>query len=522
MNKIKNFIVENKFLNLFVLLQFIVTLINDKVIFSYDKPAFDYLYPYDLNYYEYIIIYTIIKILVLIFLFLFWKQIFKMFKFKDTKIKYFTESFLIVSISFLIFLIFRWPGAFFGDCFHLFEYSRHLQLIPWHSIFTSLFYIFSLSIIPIPSGIVIIQIIIFSFIYSDLYNIISTNLKNKKLRFLFLLPLFLPFIANNIIYPFRTTYYFFVELYYYVYVFLVLTRKTIPKNLNYIILVILSAFLVKYRSEGIVYLISFPIVFYFILEKNFKEKYFKYMILFISLIVLIGIPQNYFYNKYYYKEYLLANFYHPLSDIFNNREINEKEINDLINVNELKNYGGHYFFENNYLVTKHGTISSMNNKEQEKFINEMIKIFVNNFDFYIKSKINTFYMTLGYNPILPNHYRSNYFFTEQFDNAVANFYSFPLTEHNRFYKIINISYKCKDIIIITSLTIIYIFYSIIKKKYLHFVLCGTILVKTVIVFLASPSDFSPYYLGFYAIFYFLLAYLLIDFVDKIKIKGGAF
>jgi putative flippase GtrA len=522
MNKILNFIVKNKLMCLLILMQYLLTFFNDKLIFSYDKPSFDYLYPYSLNRHEYIIIYIIIKICVLFFLFFLWNQIFKIFRKKTGENKYQLEGFLLVVAVFLILLIFQWPGIFAGDCYHLLEYATHLQLIPWHSIFTSMFYIFSLSIIPFPSGIVIVQIIIFGFLYSHLYNVISLNLKKKKLRFLFLLPLAIPFIMSNMLYPFRTTYYFFVELYYFIYIFLVLKGKTVPKKLNLIVLTILCAFLIKYRAEGVVYLITFPIIFYFMTREIIDiKKYFKYMLFLVLATMLLSIPQKYFFDKYYNKEYLIANFYLPLSDIFNNEKVDEDEINKIINVNDLKSYGGHYFFEHNYPNTNHGTVSSMSDEEQTKFIDNSIKIFIENIDIFIKSKTNTFFQTIGYKSILTDHYRDIYIFENQYKAAEENFIEFAYTTQNKYriFESMSMSYKCNDIIFAIAMSIIYLLYCLIKKKSLLFILTGTVLAKNAIVFMTAPSPFSPYYLGFYAIFYFTLMYLLIEFIDKLKIKG---
>ena len=127
----------------------------------------------------------IVKIIHLMFLYIILKKINSLYvNRKNPKVK---NEILIASIYFILLffiLLWIWPGAWSNDDIGILRNASRYDLTPWHHFFSGLFQILCLQTIPIPSGVMIVQILITSLIVgyalSNIAELFGKSDKQKK------------------------------------------------------------------------------------------------------------------------------------------------------------------------------------------------------------------------------------------------------------------------------------------------------------------------------------------------------
>ncbi|MBP3766225.1 MAG: hypothetical protein J6G98_03490, partial [Bacilli bacterium] len=398
-----------------------------------------------------------------------------------------------------------------GDSIHLLEYARSLRTIPWHNIYTSLFYIISFSLIPHAAGVVIIQYIFIScvigYIYSNIFNKYKT-----RLRVLFFMLLLTPinlFYANWV---FRTTICSYLELLTIFYIIFNLENIITSKSKRRIF-IILVGFISSYRSENILYILI-PIIF---INRNNIKEIIKLFITCLIAMILINLPQKIVSKKYYNSDYLITNTYETLQYITN--YISEEDIKkyytnnirNIIPVEYIRNYGQHAYFEYNYENTDHGTTLNKSQEEQKKYLVDIAKLFFKYKKLYLFNKINGFTEMLygkTYFPVgMTYSKRTEYFFQKQSNIIKDKFkkeYSYKKDQNPNIYKKLILPF------IITILLLIFNLFKKNKIKYIYILL----LLKALIITLVCPITIFMYYYYLYLISYYLLLYKIIELIKR--------
>lgn len=185
----------------------------------------------------------------------------------------------------MLLLLLVWPGIWRMDEFGILNSAVLLLPVFWQSYLTSLFYIFAMMLIPIPTGVIIVQCACISLIVGYLVN--EAVERFGKFGLLTFVPcLFLPVLDSNL-YPMRMSLYAFLEVLLVVLLYkaydvhrkvavanvqnqigttdCVLTDKKTIGNLYGTC--ILAAIVTVWRTEAIYYFVLFPVLMWILCVK---------------------------------------------------------------------------------------------------------------------------------------------------------------------------------------------------------------------------------------------------------------
>jgi len=101
------------------------------------------------------------KAVFLVVLVLFWHGIFWLLRKADRRFVKFTLIYFGIN---LLLLLLVWPGIWRMDEFGILSNAVRLQPVFWQNYLTSLFYVFSLMLLPFPSGVIIVQMAVCSLV----------------------------------------------------------------------------------------------------------------------------------------------------------------------------------------------------------------------------------------------------------------------------------------------------------------------------------------------------------------------
>lgn len=228
-----------------------------------------------------------IKILHMVFLYVLFSLIYNAIKNRhDTTFKH---AIIITSIIFfllLIGLLLVWPGTWSWDDVFVLNAAQNYHIEAWQNLLTSIYYIMLLETLPFSTGIILIQIFIISMIIGYCISKITTILfhsekKRWKIEFLLSLTFFLPPLILYSYSGFRMGIYSYIELLLIVifYSFFKEKGKLTLCNLSWCIF--LTILVASWRSEGIYYILFFPI---FLMISN---KKITYKIIIVSSLIII-------------------------------------------------------------------------------------------------------------------------------------------------------------------------------------------------------------------------------------------
>ena len=118
-----------------------------------------------------------VKLCYLLLLLFLWQGIFWFIKKADVAFKRRALAYFLLN---MILLLFIWPGIWRMDEFGIL--SGALSLIPkfWQNYLTSVFYIFSLMLVPTPAGVIIVQAAIVSLLFAHVLSLFTEQWKHKK------------------------------------------------------------------------------------------------------------------------------------------------------------------------------------------------------------------------------------------------------------------------------------------------------------------------------------------------------
>ena len=250
------------------------------------------------------------KVIFLIILLLLWHGIFWFVKKADRRFVTYTCIYFVINML-VLFLV--WPGIWRMDEFGILNAALKLQPNFWQNYLTSVFYIFSVMLIPIPTGVIIVQIAVISLMVGYLiFKIEDLKLVRGKLAIccLFLPFLLFPVIDSNM-YPIRMSLYAFLELLLLAQLFFqkkemehspgnVLDKpvnKAVNKDIilhkNQIMLFLLAGVVCVLRTEAIYYIVAFPVLFVLVYRTKYSKKMLaKSILLFLGITILLYLPQK--------------------------------------------------------------------------------------------------------------------------------------------------------------------------------------------------------------------------------------
>lgn len=427
------------------------------------------------------------------------------------------------------FLILLYPGIWGWDNMEMLNLASTMNMSGWHGFYMQCFFVFSLMLIPLPVGIVIVQIIIIATIMSRIYYILLSDLHYKKAAMLLLIFLILPGNLYRILLPYRTAFFGFlcslaiIE-------FIHFWHK---KNTNIYYLMLLYGFIWNIRSEGFVLLLFVPIIAY----KIFKYINAKKAILFLCgsfivvKIVSLPLPHD--------RIYIASAFMNPLQCMMKCELYSDNLQRDLLNINKVFNVE---------ILQKSDASALAANMEgsawtQDEFWDNiycseedwqnMIKSYCNLVYFnpllFLKFRLHTLYESLKVSGIAIGEI--NAIISDaagQFNFATFNG-SKPFSEGLRQItaKILRLDFGntlpsigniLGNSIIPIIILFLLLFYSIFRKRGDLLLVCIVITMLISIVFITAPASNPMYYFSLYNSMYMLLFIYVIKSYDNFKMK----
>ncbi|MDE6313645.1 MAG: hypothetical protein K2M46_08515 [Lachnospiraceae bacterium] len=280
----------NKVLAVLAFLHWLLSFVTDRLFFTYTLFDFSDRKQSLLSVYGWGI-----KFVFLVVLFLLWQLagwIYRRYKENSETVKkrlWYTGIYFGLMVL-LLFCV--WPGAWRMDEFGILRDAKTLLPTFWQGYLTSLFYSFSLMLLPTPAGVVVLQCLVNACCVGYVCEKAEKLLKVKHRIWLFLPFLTFPVLDSNM-YPMRMSVYVFLELFLAaVFLSAVWENRTLTKT-ETVLAVIVTALVAVWRTEGIYYLVWIPIVYLVIFWKQESRKRKLFFAIAVAVATLgVMVPQT--------------------------------------------------------------------------------------------------------------------------------------------------------------------------------------------------------------------------------------
>lgn len=430
--KIKSDKQKNIFL-LIALIHFALSFLFDGLIFK-----FNILSALNTQFFYATIFWKLISLILYIVL---WQLIGKLvskIRMRDEKTLRILKYFMIYFGINIVILILTWPGVWRYDEFKILLYTSFYDIEFWQNYITSILYILSYMLIPLPSGVIIIQMIIASSIVAYVIYNMSLIFNKSKLVYLLYIPfLLLPVLDHNL-YPLRSSLYAYFELLLICQLVFMKKLKKFDKK-DFIILGIILMIITSWRSEGKIFLMLIPLIFLFIFKTELPEvrKRLLYTILVLGASILLILPQDYAYKRINFNRYDITSYINQLyvvikDELKTNPESEElKEIEKVIDIEKLLQYEKGVWGNNDGVIYKAGATTEDYARLKVIYRKLLMKYPTD----VIKERIDTFLTTSGFVSDYNIHVRdTRRIFDENFDKRddayVINFMT-QYRQHNK-------------------------------------------------------------------------------------------
>lgn len=418
-------------------------------------------------------------------------------------------------MMFLLLLVY--PGAWRMDEFGILRDAKTLMPTFWQGYLTSYFYIFSLMLIPVPAGVIVMQCVMISlcvgFVCERAQRILG--LKHK----LWLIVPFLAFpILDSNVYPMRMSVYVFLELCLAtVFLSAILEKRKFTAKESWFA-VFLTAVVSVWRTEGIYYMLWIPLIYFVIFRKQEnRKKQLQFIIATIVATIAVMAPQTVGNKLVSGDQYEITSMVLPLAPLLyeaqgeqtEELQIIDKVIDVQLMIQGYKNgkSGISVFWSEPSLIRKNYT--SAEYKEYKSAYYSLIGKYP---EVFLKERVETF---VNSNGILMNT-------TELYDtDEVANYVEFreeyvggkglftgvrkqvlSLLELNSFR---NNSEKTELYYVVYSflpqflVLILAVFFCLVRRKWSSLLVLLGIVGKVPLIFITAPSRLFMYYYGIYLI-----------------------
>ena len=267
-------------------LHFILTFFTDTLIFDYSLSDFSSLLQAGKS-----LLAIGSKVAFFFILIFIWHGLFYLFTKANRKFVKYTLIYLGIMT---LLLLLTYPGIFRMDEFGILFTAQVVFPEFWQNYLTSIFYIISMMLFPVPAGIVFVQCICISLIVGYLiYRIEKCGFIKGKMVYLMYIPFLLFPILDSNLYPMRMSLYAFLELLMLAELVIAKLKKEAFTKLRLVCLALLGAFIICWRTEAIYYLVAFPVCFVVLFFKETSKKTkTRFVILLLAFSMMLYIPQK--------------------------------------------------------------------------------------------------------------------------------------------------------------------------------------------------------------------------------------
>lgn len=399
------------------------------------------------------------------------------------------------------------PGGYLSnDETQIAEGALSLQHYTWFYYITTYFYIVSFMLIPTYLGPIFVKLILEFLIIGYVVYRIKKALGKPYGYFGYALFLLYPVIAY-------TTSAHRLPIYFLVYLFLMtmLIFDGIEKvELTWgkgVFIVILGAILTQWRTEGIYLAVIVPILMLFTYSNLRKIK--PVIILIAGTIIiqyLVSVPQNGLVAKEMgaAADDRMKPFYaYTITNMYRNGLDEEKNAEDLaivdkyLSIEKIKAINEHYGdinYEDVLILYQPdfiGVREEANVSDFFNYANALKRIFINNIDVLLKTRIGAFCYAA-----LPYHIERNSGIVSLGISLVKSLL------YNLFIPL--------------AIIVILLIYSLIRRRWFSFFLTGGIIAHWFIVFVLAPASYFKYYFPVYIMAYFYLLTIILTIIYNKK------
>lgn len=453
----------------------------------------------------------------------------------------------------LVMLLFIWPGIWRMDEFGILNSAVKLLPVFWQNYLTSLFYVFSLMLIPVPSGVIIIQCALISLMAGYMINFFVKRF--GKAGILAWIPcLFFPVLDSNL-YPMRMSLYGFMELFLLVLIWERRQKFKIeadfsnagadgkqikkPYSDSWGLICILAALVTVWRTEAVYYFILFPLLLMILFIKDIgRRRLIKIICGYLICALCLFVPQRAGDKLTSGNQYDLTSVVLPLVPLVNEAYGREdckeqlEAIDQVIDVeiavagakegkSGISLFWSEPDFQKTYTDSQYGEFKSayyeLILKFPGTFLAERWDCFVHSVDLlenttelFTAEGIGNYDTFRAYAGTKPFH--------DELRSTVIKILEWRQDDYE--------SKKTGYGVIYTAIIPIGILFAVwavclIKRRWHGFFMLSLPLVKVPLVFLTAPSRLFMYYYSLYLIGYFLGAYLLIALFVRVWKRAGS-
>lgn len=398
-------------------IHFILTFFLEKNIFLYTD-NFDFVNEIARNDYisdkaEMVIVYILSKICAGIIIWLLWRLIFGVIKRKIA-----IKPVIVFGIIFLIGVaigVFYYPNMMSISIDNYTNYSMAIRFLPtyWQSIYTGAVYAGSMMVFPHPFGIYLFQWMAFVATIAYIYEGLERVFAGRNFKYFSLILFFLPETFYVVFDAYRNNYYAILCLFYFAYLIFTLRNKEKQFYMSEMIpMALLSAFIMVWRSEGILIGLGGMIILLVAYRINWK-KILVLLAVFVCTFFATNSIQDIGSKKYYGEDYMIVNTVDVLSNIFNNPNANldyEGAEDDLlaiefvVPVQVVKEYGLTGYRNYNWTCGRPNFNQSLVDDETAAdYMSAYYRIILNNLETYLNVQTNCFYTALQINAPHPTY-----------------------------------------------------------------------------------------------------------------------
>ena len=407
----------------------------------------------------------------------------------------------------------------------------------WQSIITQLFYIYSMLLIPSPVGITIMQIIIISLCIAFLHTKVEMRFNKKYYNIIIYLLLLTPAIIINNLYALRLQLYAYIMMVLFTNLIFDYWDKKEIKLFKAVFLYVLSALIILWRSEGIIFIFILPILMT-ITYKNLRKVYLVALMLIINIITYLGyskiIPSD--------SRYQTLIFMNPLSVMLqeelkgDNIQEDLEKIDKVMDVKLIKENPS--YIETPAYWNYQDTIFREDYKQyMGDFYKAYADIIINNPVEFIKARIKTFLASSGMDESTSKGGAFTRYFSGNTEKseAISNFLD-KYKIMNPINKELKVSVETLlagveeaketgirpvfwNVLPILILMFIILIERLIHKDFITTMIILSLYAKAGVVFLTAPASYFMYYLPEYIcgiVIIILSIYKRIEEVKEVK------
>lgn len=469
---------------------------------------------------------------------------------KDKNYKIWLINFGIYLIIMVAFLLIMWPGHWVWDEMNIFESVVKSEMNIWQSYITVIYMTLCLMLIPLPVGILIIQIILISAIVSYISTKIYIRYNKKIVNVILYILMLTPAIIINNLYPLRLTMYSYIMiLFFSILIFDKMEKNKLTPN-RLLKLYILISLLILWRSEGIIFAIFAPLLMFLVYNQKGINILKTLLLIVINGIIIVSYNNAINGLDGWIEEsnnrYGLTIYINPLSEMLQydlkgkNIEKNLQDIDKVLNLDILKKYPS-YIEIQSYWSEPENLIREDYKEHMSAFKKSYIEIVINNMDIFLSARMKTFlatscmyeghsgnmdsrflafYMKNGYKEQVVEKFVNNYKLTKPINSSLKVNVENALLGRNVNDKSYNTAFGLIFWNVIPSILVIVVcgIISLIKKNWEYLLICISLISCVGIIFLTAPANYFMYYLPVYISAIIIGVLFITEYCNKINIE----